>query len=514
MSAAPPRRRRLIDALAAQRADSPGSGTESESESNLGADLEKQMSTASVGHSIRRSNHNSPSPQIRLGAGRTPDRRGGPAKSRKIKLTYSSTRSFLGGSQSQNDTAVFEDGSNGLSVPGEEDPFAAPISPPAADFDFEDEIDGPKVGIQSVHELRRAGANNRFSDEMDDLLSRIGKPSSSPSSLRRNALCELANKLQRKEFAGQFRDHAARDNVVKAIGNEEDIISGFALVAALVTFLSFNPAPHLLRQLTTEKVGKLLIRLFKDQRDIEDVSTQKHTNLPRATKSSLTSLKTSILQMDIWHGYSQTTLTPRTLSLQLLVTLSRFADIQCLEKLSQDIEQDITDMAENYIKDPPPRPVDYALIVLALEAQSNLMSLESEKYTAAIKRCLRATLNAWLQQDDALDSTALKLSINITNSEIGASVFDEGSILSQLIHSISQGLSQIQDALQQGTFENKLYDDLLLILGIVINILEHCVSARTSVDNRSLDTAASLWLSNLTFVNDVSTFSAKQRPMN
>ncbi|KAJ4145686.1 hypothetical protein LMH87_004525 [Akanthomyces muscarius] len=402
---------------------------------------------------------------------------------------------------------MFDDGSSALPASGEADPFAVPLSPPAADYDFEDDSDGPKVGIQSVHELRRAGANNRFSDEMDDLLSRIGKPSATPSSLRRNALCELANKLQRKDFAGQFRDHAARDNVVKAIGSEEDIISGFALAAALVTFLSFNPAPHLLRQLTAEKIGQLFNRLFREERDVLQISAQKQMDLSRITKSALENLKMSILQMDIWHGQKPLSLTPRTLALQLLVILSRSADIKCLEHLTGDIERDIVMMAHTYSTQRPPRHIDYILIILALEAQSNLISLENERYATAIKGCLQATLDNWLLQDDILDNTTLKLAINITNSEIGASIFDNSSLLSKLVASISGGLSQIQSTLLKGSFQNKLYDELLLILGIMINILEHCPPARTSVAGGSLDTAATLWLGNMSFVNDADSVS-------
>ncbi|KAM3508414.1 hypothetical protein MY11210_006728 [Beauveria gryllotalpidicola] len=500
-----PRRQRLIDRLVAQRAESPEFDPESDSGSP--SDTEKGVSKGHLAHSIDGPITNSQSPQLRPGAARTPDRRSGPAKNRKIKLTYSSSRSFLGGSQGQDGTVMPDDGGSVLPTQGEEDPFAAPLSPPAAEYDFDDDLDGPKVGIQSVHELRRAGANNRFSDEMDDLLSRIGKPSAAPSSLRRNALCELANKLQRKEFASQFRDHAARDNVVKAIGSEPDVISGFALTAALVTFLSFSPAPHLLRQLTAEKIGQLLSRLFQEQRDVMEIAAQKQLNLSRSTKSSLEILKMGILQMDIWHEQKLPSLTPRALALQLLVILSRSADIQCLEHLTGDIERDIVVMASIYSKERPPRNIDYVLIILALEAQSNLIGLESERYATAIKGCLQATLDTWLLQNDSLDNSTLKLAINVTNSEIGASVFDDSSLLSKLVVSISEGLSQIQSTLQRGGFQSKLYDELLLLLGILINILEHCPRARASVDGDSLDMATALWLDNMSFVNDVSPYS-------
>ena len=68
----------------------------------------------------------------------------------------------------------------------------------------------------------------------------IGEPERIPSSLRMNALLELSQKLQRTDFASQFRDHAARDKIARNIGEERDIISGFAITASLIFFLSSN----------------------------------------------------------------------------------------------------------------------------------------------------------------------------------------------------------------------------------------------------------------------------------
>lgn len=492
-------RRRLIDTLAAQKVDS-------DSESEAAPSPETTSEDGSTVQGVAESTYASPSPHVRHSHVRTPDRRPLLSKGRKIKLTYSQSRSFLGaGSQSTSESSSLHgNATKGISPTDESVMFPVKTSPPPVDYDFEDDPSQERLGIQSVHELRRAGANNRFSDEMDDLLSRIGKPTATPSTMRRNALCELANKLQRKDFSNQFRDHASRDKIVKSIGSETDIISGFALAASLVIFLSSSPAPHLLRQMATDRVGNLLCLLFQPNEDIESLILDKSMNLTRNTKSSLKAVKSQLLQMAIWHGQKPSTLTPRTLALQLLHILSRDADPSCLEDISRDINKDISRISLTYSAADSHGDIDYALIIYALEAQSNLMPLEGNEYAPAIAGFLRQSLHNWPSRRGSLDKATLKLAINTGNTKSGAAIFDEPSLLSSLAASISTGFALVQAAVEKDAFENELYDELLLILGIIINVLEHCPDARASMDGGSLDALTGLWVNSSSIVNDVS----------
>ena len=54
-----------------------------------------------------------------------------------------------------------------------------------------------------------------------------------------------------------------------------------------------------------------------------------------------------------------------------------------------------------------------------------------------------------------------------------------------------------------------MYDGLLLLLGVMINILEHCTSARLALDDLSLKKLANLYINNRKAVGDVSTWPNK-----
>lgn len=508
------RRPRLIDTLAAQRADSPdpdldpASGLEPNKDRNGDRDGWDLSRTPSFANELRTpASQQSVSIVGRDARSRPTDRLGDSSKGRKIKFTYSQARSIRNEPQKPDELATGDPSMEDESFLSQSllpDPIG--MSGPAA-FAFTDDDDAEdaahsKAGIKSVHELRRAGANHRFSDEMDDLLTRIGSPSHVASTMRRNSLLDLAQRLRHESFASQFRDHAYRDDVARDIGMEEDIISGFALAAVLVIFLSSGPAPHLLRQLADDGVGKLLARLIRVQEDISDLASQKKTNMPRTSRTSLNNVKNHLLQMRIWHGHDPVSLSPRTVALQLLDIITRWADVRYLEGVMGELEQHLAEVADNYALEDAKVDTDFALIARVFEAQSSVSTvLDSEasrttQHSFTVAKFLQGTLQRWPDDQGELESTILKLAINTTNTAGGAAAFDDRRLLSSLASSICNGFNLVQEAVSSRSFQDGIYDELLLILGVLINVVEHCSRARFSVDEVSLERLVALYLGN------------------
>lgn len=487
------RRPRLIDALTAQRDTSPGPTRSDERLTDKAGD-----------------EAGSPMPQMNTHGqnlrSRAADRRGATPTSKKIKLTYSQSRSVLSesrgieGSSPSNDTGLA--GAQTLSSPTQGD---------HVDENAEDEAD-LQPAIKSVHELRRSGANNRVADEMDDLLTRIGTPGGSSLTMRRNALCELAQSLPRASFAGQFRDHASRDKVARGIGKEDDVVSGFALAAALVIFLKSGPAPHLVRQLSQEGLGQLLGSLLRVSEDIDSVAKQRTTNLARTTKASVHSVKSTLMQMPIWHGLEPVCFSPRTMGLQLLETVGRCADEPLLQQVTTDLNQDLALVAADCAEaGGTPDVVDYSLTVFALEVLSSAgVGTGAENQGSSemqlprnIAAFLGNAMQRWPCHRGELEAATLKLAINTTNTERGAAAFADADLLSLLADRVGSGYERVQNAVGSGPLEGDLYDELILLLGVLINIVEHSPRARASVKDEALDGLVTLWHRNLQSVSEV-----------
>ncbi|KAL6862384.1 hypothetical protein J3F83DRAFT_746158 [Trichoderma novae-zelandiae] len=481
----PTRRRRLIDALVAEEA------------SNSGPDPGPNIGKIDHVSNNERVHAREDRPGLRKEAHL---RRTGSDSSvlerRKIKVTYSQSRSFLQSSQESN---AAEPTDYPPLMADIDDPPLRPPSPVADEYDDDDDELQTKVAIRSVHELRRAGANHRSSDEVDDLLSRIGSPGSLASTMRRNGLCELADKLQKKDFMNQFRDHASRDNIAKGISTEKDAISGFLLAAILVTFLASSPAPHLLHQLAENRIGLLMSRLLEIEEDVIAIAAQKSANVSRASRSALASVKSRLLAMDLWHGYKVAHLSPRTISLQLLHMLVGLLDPHDVQIVSEDTSASVSKLRSFFAKHESRDDIDYALTVCILEAQSSSAEAADESTTrmqqemSDIAAILQGALEWWPRSRNNIDATLLKLAINTTNNEARAAALQNNQLLSSLACCITSGFSAVHTAIHESAFDSNTYDELLLLLGITINVFEHCSNARASIHADDIDKLVATW---------------------
>lgn len=412
-------------------------------------------------------------------------------RSAKIKVTYSQSRTIAKESLPTHSTAenAIGDSKSGTLL-------SSPISKKEQDsFHLISESEGEEgrpSAIKSVHELRRAGANNRFSDELEDLLSRIGKPKQPPSSLRRNALLELFEKLRHQSFASQFRDHTDRDGIVHRIGQEHDIISAFALFAVLTSFLSDRPAPNLLQRLATEGIGELASRMLYYTEDIDTIASQRESNLAKHSRSSLKRMKGHMLKTDIWLGRELAGLSPRTLSLQLLDILYRISDLDSLRRIGAECYPGFASLAGRHVECVGSIGADFDFMVTIMEAQCNVARASGQEdmwlrqHSSNAAYAVRNSLEVWSSAHLRVRSAALRMAINVTNTVDGSLAFHDSKMVSDLSLRIIGGINAVQQAVDQHRVDNDKYELLILTLGVVINILEHCPSARDSVQVSSI----------------------------
>ncbi|KAI5461049.1 hypothetical protein BGZ63DRAFT_384802 [Mariannaea sp. PMI_226] len=486
-SSASERRPRLIDALAAQRPSSPDSDSSTDEEGPTQLSLFSGPATPT---------HQTPTLNREDSVTRLRARPGVVLQGKRVKFTYGQSRTILNDSQKTTDSGIASSQDDIL--------LATPpelSQPDLFSFDDEDvDEDGDiRPAIKSVHELRRAGANNRFADEMEDLLARIGSPGSAPSSMRRNALLELAQKLQRRDFITQFRDHATRDKVAVNIGQEEDVITGFALTSILITFLKFSPTPHLIPQLAADGLGKMLGRLLLISEDIVELSFQKRMKLSGVSRRSVGEVKSAMALLDIWQGQCPEKLSCQTLALHLLSILCQ-VDPGYSAGVVKDAKKELTSIMASYVDGDHTHNPNLALVISILESQSTLtMGDDSEvswilSETPIVARFLSNALLQWSEKPTELQSKILKLAINTSNTARGAAGLNDGVLMSRLSAQICLGFESAQEAVSNRRLRTETYDGLLLILGVMINILEHCEPARETVVGESLESLITLYL--------------------
>ncbi|WYZ39022.1 hypothetical protein EsH8_III_000936 [Colletotrichum jinshuiense] len=478
-----PRRVRLIDRLAAQTEDSSGSESDKSDEPEMygtrTASSEALLSTPVKPVDM------TPKPSVR------PKQL---SSTRKLRSTYGQQR-----------TLKADESGDGLGSQMGIDSIQHDLTPPPTmskltsfsfeDEDIEEESSSKGGGIIDIHALRQAGANHRFADSMADLLDRVGTPQpprSQSARSRRSALLELVSKLRDKTFVRQFRDQGAKDALFQALGQEEDVISGFALLSVLLVLFTSYSVPHLVPQLQAQGIAQLASTMFELDEDIVDIAGQRKFSLSRNAQASLSILKSTLQQLDLWKGSPPTTLSPRTVALKALSVVCKDGD----SPATRDILAGLADQLFGFFEKGWDKcrvegieGTDGGIALSLLEGYS-IAAMQSEagprwtkRYLPILADILTAAMIRPMQQFGDFETTTLKLALNTTNNNpIAASAFGRGELFRELAEASVAGFELLQQSVRRGAFSKEVYETLMLMLGVMINTSEHCLSTRQSVD--------------------------------
>jgi hypothetical protein len=369
-----------------------------------------------------------------------------------------------------------------------------------------DDETGAKGAIRSIHELRQAGANNRFAHEIDDLVDRIGVPSGKPSSMRRNALLDLGIKMCTKNFVRQLRDHGIHPTLFANTGQEEDIISGFAIVSILFALLSApTTVDHRLgSQLQTGGISSLLKRLMGYTADIATIGGQRRANLPRSTQASISSLKASLPRLPAWEG-GRSELSPRRLALKFVDTCCKPTPTtsSCLDGVGVFAEH-LFSALEEYLQSSDGSSkdkLDYHLAASILEAHSATATEEDTiprwtwPYLPAITKVLALSLGGRGSQISGFGMTMLKLAMNSTNNNPSASeALANSSLFADLAEASCICFDQVKADVEKGLLNKDGFTRLFLILGVMINFCEHGSPTEPLLEGPELDRLIQIYL--------------------
>ncbi|KAL2753935.1 hypothetical protein ACRALDRAFT_2035969 [Sodiomyces alcalophilus JCM 7366] len=514
--AAKPRKVRLIDQLAAQAAESSEPEMEPEADSQSYADnkltSQPEFLPLSDAPSTPRKNGDQTSKSSSQSAQSL--------KRRKLRATYGQQRTIreevdeTAGGIGDRDLADSGASQRGLTPPAKLAKFDS------FSFDEEefDEETRPKGGILGLHALRQAGANHRFADELSDLAERIGSPEPTQLQLRRtrrSALLELGRNLHDKKFVVRFSNHGAKETLFRDIGAENDVINGFILQSALLVLLANSSAPHLLDQLHDDGIADLFARQLELDDDIGSISHERSNNLSRHGRTSLSALRSALVQLEVWDAQPPTRLSPKTVALKVLALSCRNISMASREIVGRLEPQLFAVVAEGHDRRQPDDDNDVDVLrnvamVLSLLQDHSIAAMESEsrtrwttEYLPLVAPILSTVLALPLAKFGDIRSPALHLALNTTNNNAAsAAVFGTGPLVRELASASLACFKELHASVDRGRFSTEVHGTLVLLLGILINVSEHCPLTREAFsgefnsETSPLDMLVSVYLEN------------------
>lgn len=473
---APRKRRRLIDELAAQADET--SGDDEDEASGSGHRDTRQTPTpepTGLSHIFQSPPPvpSTPASRARTFARQDSAKKTGPKFTYGVRRTIRAENSMLGDVDPMDDKAWLKES-------------LLPTADSQFEMDEEEDMPFSAGAVRSIHELRQAGANSRSADEIEDLLARVGRPSGKPSSSRRNALIELSQKMQDKNFVRRFRDHNGDRTLYEQVGKETDVITGYALVAILTTLLATTASTHIISQLQGQGFSLLLERLFAVSLDIQALAKDRNSNLSRNGQQAMMKLKASLLILPVWQPTTPFMLSPRRLALKAFELVVKNAGAIGDEFFSTGV----TDQLFSLLKEAPvpdawgfphnDESIDFQLALSLLESHSvyAMQGDSKEVWTLRHLPVIADTLGTTLRHGKGhwgeVAMLILKFTLNTSNNNHDAptAFIEKGTVrllANMLCDTFTNATNLVYDA---DAFTSQL-EVLLLMLGIMINFSEN-----------------------------------------
>ncbi|KUJ20029.1 uncharacterized protein LY89DRAFT_705840 [Mollisia scopiformis] len=415
------------------------------------------------------------------------------------KFTYSKQRSMLAEADLMAELAMdmplppiqSSQGRRGRMMP------SIPLLKPLADFHDDEDEDDSTAAVKSVHEIRKQGANNRFLDETQDFLDRIGSPGETPVSMRRSGLFDLASKMKEKSFAEKFRANGMEQKLFLHLGQEADIVAGFIMVSLLTTVLLDGNMSHIVAQLRRQGITRLLIRLLECQSPIAVVAKDRKSNMSKVAQSLLIEHANDVMLMPSWDELKPQSLSPRTVALKCLEVMVRQTrdagnDGEIFSKeLTTTLFEILKTASDERSWDLPKnkQAIDFFLAVSALEAHSlAARTVQNETiwisdYLPIVADTLEVALSQPVEEFGMLQLLLFRLVLNVTNNNSKASdVFAKPTLISSMGQVIVAKFNRISRFL----LEEELFvavENLILLEGVMINFAEWSSAARESMQS-------------------------------
>ena len=499
----PQKRRRLIDTLVAQEDPS------AESTSSEDSEAEGDGSAASSSSSQARNpaapktrsfcENDSSQPSQTLCAGSLVSSQPAASQLRVTsqlsgpKLTYSRQRSYLTEAPQEDDTLLaLPTGADDQQLDFRNRPrlsvryFDHPTLSRTSAQGHESHDEGNVGNVRSIHELREAGMNKRFLDEVEGLLEDIEDRAKASTSKRRISLLQLALKLTKKPFATRFTELALERRLFTGLKSEPDGIAKIISASSIMLLGRNHLASHSIEHILEQGALAMLTDLLPADQNVNAICKERNSNMSRAAQSVMVSL-TQHLEMSQTWSTRPAFVSPRLVALSALEILT--GDLLGQGDIALTLPPDavcaIVDILVNSfdwnssIAPPAQKLLELELGLSLLETCTTRPKFRFD--TVSQKAALTHTiveLVSYVCRDGSdqlksIQASALRLFVNITNNNDAATCKAIGTAeaTTALTTVIAAGFRKQEDSLDE---DEKLavVDHLILALAAMTNLVE------------------------------------------
>lgn len=351
-------------------------------------------------------------------------------------------------------------------------------------------LDSQGPALRSIHELRKAGGNNRLVGEIEAMMEDVCDEGSSSLSLRRSRLLELIERLQEPSLRQVFIDHEFDCRLLARTNNSKDVVENLFLSAAILQLLSGPISTPLLNRINSPPIIQYLVDLLEMGQDTTSASSARTLNMSKNAHLALKAFCQSFIVSSVWSTVKPTTLTARAVALQCLERLIRQTreagfvnDIlppHGLCRIAQFLEEPLFGTSLPSLNTPT---VEFQLAISILESCTiaNKDGVHNEIWSGrtlnAVLDLLPMLTTRFTEASETLRSLALRLYLNLTNNNPElCEAFSRADVLRSICDIVISQFANVA----RSTSQALELDSLILSLGSLINLAEWCEAVRNS----------------------------------
>ena len=347
----------------------------------------------------------------------------------------------------------------------------------------DEDVDEPQNSMKSIHELRKAGVNQRLSRQTEALLDDVESSSSLPQ--QRLALTELIKGLQSPSSVRQFLEFDYETRLMNALETNSDEIICFLLSTIFLLTSNDSTSHVMLEQSFRERIVDFLSNCLSNDKDVQELLQIRKFSISKDLRKQVQSICQYIMELSVWGSPRPRRLTCQLVCLQCLESIVRKTrEARSTEELlSKDtIERlvEIVDRTDFGAKEKA--SVSFISVRLALSTLEssavvyNVTELDcSLLWTEhAIRRLCDSLVNLPnnIQEDRRLLSLFLRLGLNLSNSSLAVcTAFSRADVIGTIIRLIT-GYFPLLPVGSDEIEQNLVLDNLILSLGLLINLCE------------------------------------------
>ncbi|KAF2452313.1 wings apart-like protein regulation of heterochromatin-domain-containing protein [Lineolata rhizophorae] len=407
------------------------------------------------------------------------------------RITYAKQRSYL--EEETLEKALLLDGPvppvNGLG--GGPDQGAKAASQSQSLFSQDEDLEDSQGQIRSVHELRAAGGNKRFIDEVDAVMEDMESKGAGSLSRRRSAIMELCSKLEDEKFAKRFLDHAFDRRICKSLTGTTDEILGFAAAVVIILLIQADAPALCIQGMYETGLLDVLLAMLDVDKHITRVAKERRVNMSKMAQSSLAEFADMVKDFVDWDVDDPPDMSPRNVALKaidaLLMKLRHFGNKQplfddtmvskLLEIIRKTMNVDTAPAAAQFSQ-------MHILSILELASVASIPEDSETLWSSSTLRSITSILPALLvpdpdpvtglapEPDASIETTISRLTVNLTNNNPTAcKLFSDSAVVQAFLRSMRRKFAAI-DAAEDEDERAETVDRLILATGAMINLAE------------------------------------------